>query len=99
MTVVLLLLSMVFANSIVNAADEFKNLLCQLAPTAIVIAFVFGALAYAISQILPGDQKARVQQVGGGAIVVAVLAGIILVLGPWVIQTLTEGQIVIGCSW
>jgi hypothetical protein len=72
-------------SSIKDAAEKFRDFLCNILPIVIMIAFVFGAIAYGISQILPGDQRARVQQVGAVAIVTAVIAAIIYVLGPEII--------------
>jgi nucleoside recognition membrane protein YjiH len=97
----LFLVSLVLAsptgNSIKTAANQFKTLLCDILPIVIMIAFVFGAIAYGISQVLPGDQRARVQQVGAVAIVTAVIAAIIYVLGPEIIK-LIASNLDVSCS-
>jgi len=76
--------------NITYAAQQFKTFLCDILPIVIMIAFVFGAIAYGISQVLPGDQRARVQQVGAVAIVTAVIAAIIYVLGPEIIKLIAS---------
>ena len=98
----LFLVSLVLAspggsNSIKGAAESFRNFLCQILPIVIMIAFVFGAISYGISQVLPGDQRARVQQVGAVAIVTAVIAAIIYVLGPEIIKMIAS-NLDVSCS-
>lgn len=85
------------SSSITGAAREFRDFLCNILPIVIMIAFVFGAIAYAISQVLPGDQRARVQQVGAVSIVTAVIAAIIYVLGPEIIK-LIASNLDVSCS-
>ncbi len=85
------------SGSIKSAAESFRDFLCQVLPIVIMIAFVFGAVAYGISQVLPGDQRARVQQVGAVSIVTAVIAAIIYVLGPEIIRLISNNTINISC--
>jgi len=77
-------------STVKDAAQKFRDFLCGILPIVIMIAFVFGAIAYGISQVLPGDQRARVQQVGAVAIVTAVIAAIIYVLGPEIIKLISN---------
>jgi preprotein translocase subunit SecE len=84
-------------SSIQTAAEKFRDFLCQVLPIVIMVAFVFGAISYGISQVLPGDQRARVQQVGAVAIVTAVIAAIIYVLGPEIIR-LISSNLNVSCS-
>ena len=97
----LFLVGLVLANpgsgSITNAAQQFRDFLCNLLPIVIMIAFVFGAIAYGISQVLPGDQRARVQQVGAVSLVTGVIAAIIYVLGPELIR-LIASNLNVSCS-
>lgn len=84
-------------SSIQSAADSFRDFLCNILPIVIMIAFVFGAIAYAISQVLPGDQRARVQQVGAVSLVTGVIAAIIYVLGPEIIGLITNSRLTVSC--
>ena len=97
----LFLVGLVSANgtggTVVGAAKQFRTFLCDILPIVIMIAFVFGAIAYGISQVLPGDQRARVQQVGAVAIVTAVIAAIIYVMGPEIIK-LIASNLDVSCS-
>jgi uncharacterized membrane protein affecting hemolysin expression len=85
------------SSSIKSAAESFRDFLCGVLPIVIMIAFVFGAISYGISQVLPGDQRARVQQVGAVAIVTAVIAAIIYVLGPEIIKMIAS-NLDVSCS-
>jgi nucleoside recognition membrane protein YjiH len=99
----LFLVDLVSANrttgtTVVGAAQQFRTFLCQVLPIVIMIAFVFGAIAYAISQVLPGDQRARVQQVGAVSIVTGIIAAIIYVMGPELIGLIASNLSNVRCQ-
>ncbi|MCS7122528.1 MAG: hypothetical protein NZ908_01050 [Candidatus Micrarchaeota archaeon] len=77
---------------IVDATNQVRDLLCNLLPLVIFIALVFGALLYAISQVLPSEQKARVGQFAGAALVTAIFAALVYLVGPFVLSILIPGQ-------
>lgn len=91
----LAVVALVLANNtqrIINATNQVRDLLCNLLPLVIFIALVFGALLYALSQVLPSEQKARVGQFAGGALVTAVFAAVVYLVGPFVLGLLMNGQ-------
>ncbi|MCX8154780.1 MAG: hypothetical protein N3C61_03060 [Candidatus Micrarchaeota archaeon] len=77
---------------ITNATNQVKTLLCDLLPLVIFIALVFGALLYAISQVLPSEQKARVGQFAGAALVTGIFAALVYLVGPFVLSILIPSQ-------
>ncbi len=90
----LLLVATVFAqqpggfNTINNATDQVRDFLCGVLPLVVFIAVIFAALLYGISQVLPSEQKARVGQFAGAALVTGVLAAIVYVIGPAILGLL-----------
>ncbi|NPA22205.1 MAG: hypothetical protein GXN92_01330 [Candidatus Micrarchaeota archaeon] len=84
---VLLVLSLGFATNlntgtITNATNELARFICTTIPMIIFLAIVFAALLYGVAQMLPADQKARVMQFAGAAMVAAFLSALIYILAP-----------------
>ncbi len=75
--------------NIKNATNAVKDFLCDQLPLVLFIAIIFAALLYGVAQTLPADQKARVMQFAGAALVAALLGAVIYVIGPTLLQTLT----------
>ncbi|MEM2769184.1 MAG: hypothetical protein QXQ15_01885 [Candidatus Anstonellales archaeon] len=72
-----------------NATNEVKKVLCEILPLVVFLAVIFAALLYGISQVLPSEQKARVGQFAGAALVTGVLAAIVYVIGPTILGLLS----------
>lgn len=105
---VLLLVATVFAggsgggqpqgfNNINNATNTVKGFLCNVLPLVVFIAVIFAALLYGISQVLPSEQKARVGQFAGAALVTGVLAAIVYVVGPAILGIL-DSKLNVSCQ-
>ncbi|MEM1971245.1 MAG: hypothetical protein QXM92_02135 [Candidatus Anstonellales archaeon] len=72
-----------------NTTDAVKQFLCNILPLVVFLAVIFAALLYGISQVLPSEQKARVGQFAGAALVTGVLAAIVYVIGPAILGLLS----------
>ncbi|MEM4159444.1 MAG: hypothetical protein QXO13_02335 [Candidatus Anstonellales archaeon] len=71
-----------------NTTDAVKQFLCNILPLVVFLAVIFAALLYGISQVLPSEQKARVGQFAGAALVTGVLAAIVYIIGPAILKQL-----------
>lgn len=79
-------------STIDTATNEVRDFLCGILPLVIFIAVIFAALLYGISQVLPSEQKARVGQFAGAALVTAILAAIVYVIGPAILGILVPNN-------
>lgn len=92
---VLLVVALVFSvnngfQAVNNATNQVRQFLCNILPLVVFLAVIFAALLYGISQVLPSEQKARVGQFAGAALVTGVLAAIVYVIGPTILQSLSN---------
>ncbi|MEM1688395.1 MAG: hypothetical protein QXH89_00510 [Candidatus Anstonellales archaeon] len=75
-----------------DTTKAVRNFLCDILPLVVFLAVIFAALLYGISQVLPSEQKARVGQFAGAALVTGVLAAIVYAIGPAILGQLIPNK-------
>ena len=92
--VVLALITMVSAtsgdlNNIQNVITQFKDLFCNLIPIVFMLAIAASAVIYAGGQMLGAEQRAKTASWAASLFIFAIVAALIYVIGPWIIEQLT----------
>jgi hypothetical protein len=84
------------------ALYQIKYLFCTVLPLVMMVAFMLAALVYAAGQMASADQRARFHGWATSLIIGAVTAGVIYMIGPWLIGVLLPGEGYAGwatCAW
>ena len=77
--------------NIKSVVTEFRNLFCNLVPVAIMLAVAAAAVIYAGGQMLGAEQRAKTASWAAGLMTFAIVAGLVYVLVPWIIETIAAG--------
>ena len=103
---VLLLVGMASAavdanTQIQNTVNNVRDLFCTILPVAMMAAIALGAVLYAVGQMMGAEARAKTTVWAHNAILFAVVAGLVYIVGPWLIRLLvgdTIAGIPIDCS-
>ncbi|MEM1700833.1 MAG: hypothetical protein QW785_02130 [Candidatus Anstonellales archaeon] len=85
-------LALGFGQQVRDTTTEVRNFLCNILPLVVFLAVIFAALLYGVSQVLPSEQKARVGQFAGAALVTGILAAIVYIIGPAILGQLIPNK-------
>ncbi len=75
-------------NNINKVVYNFKSVFCNMVPIAIMLGIAASAVIYAAGQMLGAEQRAKTASWAASLMTFSVVAGIIYVLVPWIIQTI-----------